>query len=477
MMSRMRSPLRLASIGVGAFVLAGCASLNIDESLDRTNRDAASFTQGKLKLNRSAEDRAAADEAATALLSQPLGQDEAVRLALVNSPALQALLAQRWANGSNAAQSGRIPNPVFGFGRLRTGDELELERVLAFGLLDLILLPQRYGIATRLIEQNQVQLTADVVDEVTKVRMAWVGAVAAQQGLQYAQQVFEGAEASAELARRMQAVGNFNRLDRARQQVFYADAATQLAQARHSAAAMREGLVRQLGLSDVQAERMKLPERLPDLPASPRDPADVGQAASQRRLDVQIARAGLEAAAKVQGITLVSSLTDIELALRRNTTFDDDTGSKSTGRGFEVAVRLPIFDWGGAQRDAMNAQTLAMSNRLEATMRAAGSSLRESYSAYRTTYDLARHYRDEVVPLRKLISEENVLRYNGMLIGVFELLADSRTQVTSVIAAIGTARQFWEADAALKASIVGQPTMGAVMAVGAAAGGGGDAPH
>ena len=57
--------------------------------------------------------------------------------------------------------------------------------------------------------------------------------------------------------------------------------------------------------------------------------------------------------------------------------------------------------------------------------------MREAYSAYRTAYDLARHYRDEIVPLRKRISEEKLLRYNGMLISVFELLADAREQVAA----------------------------------------------
>ena len=51
-------------------------------------------------------------------------------------------------------------------------------------------------------------------------------------------------------------------------------------------------------------------------------------------------------------------------------------------------------------------------------------------------FRVARHYRDEVVPLRKVISEENQLRYNGMLIGVFELLADARSQIASVNGAI-----------------------------------------
>jgi hypothetical protein len=103
--------------------------------------------------------------------------------------------------------------------------------------------------------------------------------------------------------------------------------------------------------------------------------------------------------------------------------------------------------------------------------------MREGYSAYRTTWDIARHYRDEVLPLRKTISEENVLRYNGMLIGVFELLADSRDQVSSVMAAIAAEQHFWLADAALQASIMGKPTMASVRAMAAGGTGVGDAPH
>ena len=61
------------------------------------------------------------------------------------------------------------------------------------------------------------------------------------------------------------------------------------------------------------------------------------------------------------------------------------------------------------------------------------------------------------MPLRKTIAEENVLRYNGMLIGVFELLADSREQIGSVIQAIDAQRDFWLADAALQATLIGRP--------------------
>lgn len=65
-------------------------------------------------------------------------------------------------------------------------------------------------------------------------------------------------------------------------------------------------------------------------------------------------------------------------------------------------------------------------------------------------YDLARHYRDNIVPLRRQIAEENLLRYNGMLLSVFELLADAREQVTSVngismhCAITGSPRAIWQ---------------------------------
>jgi outer membrane protein TolC len=461
----MRRALQIASIALTAAFLAGCASVGIDDALKETNSSASQFTGGKLELSRTREQREARTALSEELLGKSLSQDDAVRLALANSPAVQALIAQGWADIAAANQTSRLPNPVFTFERMRLGDELELGRLLSFGLVDLILLPRRLSISRSQAAQAQVQLTGTVVDQVTQVRQAWVRAVAAQQSLQYAEQVNESAEASAELARRMQRIGNFSKLQRARQQVFYADATTRLALARHTATAAREALVRALGLDDAQAARLKLPERLPDLPRAPREPGDVAATASEQRLDVQQARAQLEVAGKSQGVNLMSTFIDVDAGVRRDTVFDNAQGTRGTRRGFELDIRLPLFDWGSAQRDALDARALAAANRYDATVRGATSQLREAYSAYRTAYDIARHYRDEIVPLRQTMADENVLRYNGMLIGVFELLAEARDQIASVNNAINAQQQFWLADAALAASVIGKPmTTAAPMA-------------
>jgi len=456
--TRVTGIFRRSALTAASFVLAGCASVGMDQAVRETNETTLEFTQGKLELSRTREQQQARSQLASELLAGPLGMGDAVQLALANSPAVQTLLAQSWSDLASANQGSRMANPVFTFERLRFGDELELGRLLSFGLLDLLTLPQRQAISRGQVAQAKVQLSANVVEQVTQVRQAWVRAVAAQQAAQYAVQVNASAQASAELARRMQQVGNFTRLQRARQHAFYAEATAQLASAQHAATASREELIRLLGLSDQQAVQLKLPERLPDLPKEPRQPGVVTANAMQQRLDVQMARHQLEVAGKSQGLNLLNSLVDVELGLRRDTVFDNAAGTSTPRKGYELGIRLPIFDWGSAQRDAMNAQSLAAANRYESTLRNASSQLRESYSAYRTAYDVARHYRDEIVPLRKTMADENVLRYNGMLIGVFELLADTREQIASVTAAINASQQFWLADAALAASMTGKPT-------------------
>ena len=77
------------------------------------NDEVASFTAGDLSLARTDADREARAMAAAEILGGPLDRDAAVRLALVNSPAIQAMLAARWAEGADAAQTGRIPNYAF----------------------------------------------------------------------------------------------------------------------------------------------------------------------------------------------------------------------------------------------------------------------------------------------------------------------------------------------------------------------------
>lgn len=454
---------RLIAVVIAALVLGGCASTGVNENFS----SAQEFTRGRLGADvrwlATDEARREAQAEVDALLQKPLAADDAVRIALTYSPSLQAMLFEGAASSANAAQSARLPNPVFTFERLvrREGGmrELEIERMLAISVFDLFLLPSRLRIAGFEQQQARLKLTGDVVQSALDARQSWVRAVAAQQSLQYSEQVKRAADASSELARRMQQVGNFSKLQRAREQAFAADAVAQLARAQQTALGAREGLIRALGLNDKQARALQLPERLPDLPSTPIDEANVLQSAIDQRLDVAMARAELEFSAREQGLTQITSfINGFEIAGVRNS----ETG-RPPQKGYELEIPLPIFDFGDALRTGSQARYMARLNRTAQLAVNATSEVRQSYGAYRTAYDIARHYRDEVVPLRKVIADENVLRYNGMLIGVFELLADAREQIGSVVQAVDAHRDFWLADAALQGTMIGKPMSAVAM--------------
>jgi hypothetical protein len=60
-----------------------------------------------------------------------------------------------------------------------------------------------------------------------------------------------------------------------------------------------------------------------------------------------------------------------------------------------------------------------------------------------------------VLPLRKIISDETLLRYNAMQIDVFALLAEARQRIASTQAAIRADEDFWLADTDLGVAVVG----------------------
>jgi outer membrane protein TolC len=181
--------------------------------------------------------------------------------------------------------------------------------------------------------------------------------------------------------------------------------------------------------------------------------SDTDAQAMNNRLDVLMAQKELAGLATSLGLTRTTRFVNLlDLSYLRKS---DPAGARS--KGYEIALEIPLFDWGGAR--VAKAETLFMQavNRAAAIAVDARSQVREAHGAYRSAYELARHYRDEVVPLKKRVSDEQLLRYNGMLIGVFELLADAREQVASVNAAIEAQRDFWIADSALQAAMSGVP--------------------
>jgi outer membrane protein TolC len=438
---------RLPLLAAGALLLGGCASLSADGGMNDVSRLTAERIGQPAAL---AGDGANNDQQVQLLLAQPLTADSAVRIALMNSPALKASFAELGASEADLVQAGRLRNPSLSFGRIRGGGETEIDRGIMFDIAGLLTLPARSRIEAGRFEQAKLQAAAQAVQLAGDTRRAWFTAVAAAQSAAFAEQVQVAAEASSELAAQMAKAGNWSKLDQARERAFHQEAVTQLARARHEALASREQLVRLLGLSSEQ-QSFTLPDRLPDLPPQLQEMNNAEAQALAQRLDVLAARRDTEATADALGLTRATGFINV---------FDAGYANKSTSgkpreNGYQVSLELPLFDWGGAKVARAQAQYMQAVHRTADTALRARSDVRVAYSAYRTTYDIARHYRDEVVPLRKQISDEVLLRYNGMLASVFELLTDAREQLASVNTAIDTQRDFWIAETQLQGAING----------------------
>ncbi len=435
---------------LAAAALAGCATPDPQRNLADLQQLSSGRTAGVAVDLRRPDP--ANEAAVSALLQQPLSAESAVRIALLNSPAMQQALVTLDLSDALRAQAGRAPNPHFSIADLAEGDRRELERALRFDLVGLLFLPWKSEWQNRQHELAKLQAAQDIARLATDVRKAWINAVAAQQSAQYLGDVKEAAEAGAELARRMTRVGNFSKLQQAREQTVLADAAAQLARAQQRAYSEREKLTRLLGLWGTQAQ-YTLAERLPDLPAEPTALNDVEARALRERLDVRAAVAETTYVADSLGMVKTTGYLDGLTLAYKHTTTTDGSGARDEKHGWELELPLPLFDWGTARNARAEAIYLQSAVRVRRVAVQARSEAREAYYGWRSAWDLAHHYRDEVLPLRRFISDEVLLRYNGMLLSTWDLLGEIRAQSLAVNQALDAQRDFWLADADLQLTL------------------------
>ena len=90
----------------------------------------------------------------------------------------------------------------------------------------------------------------------------------------------------------------------------------------------------------------------------------------------------------------------------------------------------------------------------QSTAISAASQARNALHAYRRTWDIANAYSDQVLPIQEALNQEELLRYNGMLISVFDLLKNAKKSLQTQIRHIESLRDFWLADNQLRHTLV-----------------------
>jgi outer membrane protein TolC len=437
-----------------AIGLSGCASFSLDGGMTVVSDVASQTIKKDVVFVRSAEDAEATDRRVKRLLSRALTVDAAVQIALLNNKGLQAAYNELALAETELVGQSLPPNPTFSISRIAGDGASEIERQVVGDILALATLPFRSDIARDRFRQAQFKAALATLRLGADVRRAYFAAVAANETVVLLADAKSTAEATAQLATKLGETGAINKLDQAREQVYYAETTADLAAARQAATSSREQLVRLMGLWDDDLG-FKLPDRLPPLPRRPSALPAIEADAVGYRIDLQIARMEQAALAKSLNLTEATrfvTLLDVAGIDRRTR---DPEAPPFRERGFDVQFQIPIFD-GGEVRVRQAAETYQEAlNRLTEKAVNVRSEAREAYHVYRSTYDIANHYQRDVLPLRKIITEEMQLRFSSMQVDVFALLTEARQRVASLRAAIDARRAFWLAQSELQNAING----------------------
>ncbi|MCS3727257.1 TolC family protein [Bradyrhizobium betae] len=437
-----------------ALLLSGCAAFSPDAGMSGVADVVSNTIRKDVIAVRSVEDGERADALVTQLLRRTLSVESAVQIALLNNRGLQAAYNELALAEADAIEQSLPPNPTFSLSRISGDGGFEFERQVVGDILALATLPFRSEIARRRFHEAQLRAALETLRLAADVRRAYYQAVGSSELAALLSDTKTTAETIAQLAEKLGQTGGLNKLDQAREQVFYAEITADLATARQQATSARERLARLLGVWGGQVD-FKLPKALPALPRSPKSLPNIEVEAVGRRVDLQMARIELDLLAKALNLTEATRfVTLLDLAgISRKT--KEPEGTPFRQRGFDLQLQIPIFDGGEVRvRQSAESYNIAL-NRLTEKAVNVRSEARDAYRVYRSTYDIAGHYQREVVPLRNIISDEAQLRYGSMQIDVFALLAEAKLRIAAQRASIDARRDFWLAHSDLRSAVDG----------------------
>ncbi|MBP0115722.1 TolC family protein [Bradyrhizobium vignae] len=444
-----------------ALSVSGCAAFSPDSGMTDVSDLTNQAINKDVAFVRTAEGTGAVEARVRQLLSRTLSADAAVQIALLNNKGLQAAYDELALAETDLVEQSLPPNPVFSISRISGNGASEIERQVVGDILALATLPFRSDIARDRFRAAQLRAALATLRLAADVRRAYIRTVAANEMVVLLTDAKATAESTAQLAVKLGETGSLNKLDQAREQVFYAETTADLATARQTAASTRERLARLMGLWDEGLD-FRLPSALPSLPRRPLALPSIEADAVAHRIDLQIARLELTALAKSLNLaeaTRFVTLLDLAGISRRTR---DPEGPPFRERGFDVQFQIPIFD-GGEVRVRQAAETYNFAfNRLSERAVNVRSEARDAYRAYRSTYDIASHYQREIIPLRKIITEEMQLRFSSMQVDIFALLTEARQRMASLRGAIDARQRFFLAQADLQTALNGGGAAAAV---------------
>lgn len=275
----------------------------------------------------------------------------------------------------------------------------------------------------------------------------WIEAVSAKEQLNIQLRLTEAASVSLELAKRMEKVGNWGRNRLVEVEISYQSARNQLLLADQAAFNSRQTLFKQLG-----SEQWRLPDALPK-PISQSGlselliPLDQQQAERlARHPQYSLLEKEAQYFEKIVGPVMLD-----QWRQQRDHLIDASTSWTSA---IPTLDRTKIL-WNHDLDKAIKTRAEALRMRIQSK-----SDLLQAREHLRATHTQASDILSTLQKLYGSAEEEALMRYNGMFISTWELIAKAQAKMQAELAVAQAKRSFWLALADMRALLAGAPYAG-----------------
>ena len=437
-----------------AVVLPSCASMQKERGHDDVSKIVRRHSGYRTGWEHgSPEDRQIA-ERVSQLMTGGLTRDRAVSIALINSPHLQATYESLDISQADLVQAGLISNPTLagslGFPINGTGkSEYEVSIVQSF--LDIFMLPLRKRVAEQQFVAATLRVANEALETAAEVSKEFAEVQAEVETVELMRSITDAAQAAADLGQRLFDAGNVTERVRSSERAVYEQAQLDLAHDEILLLEHREKLDRMLGLWGPRTT-WTLAQRLPLVPDKDLLPDHLESIAMKQRLDIRAATrelALMDTAVSLARSSRYTGLIDVGAHVHQ-----DADGALLLGP--TLSLELPIFDQRQGMIGRLEAQRRQAQRRVDELAIDARSEVRVASAKLEMTRRAADRYKKSLLPARATVLEETQLEYNGMQVGLYELLAAKQAQIQSVRSYIATVRDYWMARAELERALGGR---------------------
>ncbi len=399
-------------------------------------------------------------DAVRALLRDKLTVDEAVQVALLNTPSLQAVYERLGVAQADVVHAGLLSNPVFSLGYQRSTTGVSHSKTnlgVTQDFLSILTLAPRKQLAGASFEKAKLAVGQEILRTAAEVKAVYYTVVGDAQALELFRQALTAAQAAAELAQRQYDAGTLSKREQRLQQAFYAQTLLDVAATELQLASDREKLNRMLGLWGANTI-WQVPARLPEVPASAPLFEKLESVAIAERLDLAALKRERDIVAGSLGYTKdyrYLSVLGIGYGYERDI-LDE------TLRGPTLELGLPLFDRSQGNIARLESQLRETQRKLEALAIDIRSEAREAYTRVLAAQATVEHFKAAVLPVQQDIVNETLKFYNGMLLGIYDLLRAKQDQVAAGRDYIHAIKRYWLAYVDLEKALGGRLPAAAV---------------